>query len=92
MTISRIGRGPTYRGRPVEEYPGYSREPIPEAPEYALPAPEEIYPDAPQDAFPDEPQPQIVTRDPIERLPLDGGRRSRAKSLRARSAMRPDRR
>jgi lipoprotein-anchoring transpeptidase ErfK/SrfK len=71
---------PYYRGRPVEEYPGYSREPIPEAPEYALPAPEEIYPgspneiypDAPQDAFP-EPQPRIVNRDPIERQPLDGG-------------------
>jgi lipoprotein-anchoring transpeptidase ErfK/SrfK len=62
---------PYYRGRPIEEYPGYSREPIPEAPEYALPAPDEIYPDTPQDGFP-EPQPRIVTRDPIERQPLDG--------------------
>ena len=64
---------PYYRGRPVEEYPGYSREPIPEAREYALPAPEEIYPGSPDEIYPDAPQPRIVTREPIERQPLDGG-------------------
>ena len=52
---------PYYQGRPVEEYP----EGLPGAPE-------EVYPDAPG-AYPEEPQPRIVTREPIERQPLDGG-------------------
>ena len=56
---------PYYQGRPVEEYP--------EAPDEAFPeAPEEAYPDAPG-AYPEEPQPRVVTREPIERQPLDGG-------------------
>ena len=83
---------PYYRGRPVEEYPGYSREPIPEAREYALPAPEEIYPGSPDEIYPDAPQPRIVTREPIERQPLDGGTwRIRPRSPRVPSAMPPDR-
>ena len=47
-----IGQATLYRGRPVEEYVrDYSREPIPEAPEYALPAPEEFIPTHPRTAF-----------------------------------------
>jgi len=61
---------PYYQGRPVEEYPEYSRQP--DGPEDAFPdAPQEVYPDEP--AYPGEPQPRVVTREPIERQPLDGG-------------------
>jgi lipoprotein-anchoring transpeptidase ErfK/SrfK len=55
---------PYYQGRPVEEYPETPDEAFPEAPV-------EVYPDAPG-AYPEEPQPRVVTREPIERQPLDG--------------------
>jgi lipoprotein-anchoring transpeptidase ErfK/SrfK len=59
---------PYVRGRPVE---GYSREPVPEAPEYAYPdQPDDVYPDAPQDGYP-PPAPGAVVRAPVERKPLD---------------------
>lgn len=55
-------------GLPVEEDPAYSREPMPEAPQYAYPdAPDEVYPEAPR-AYPD---PRTAERKPIERRPLD---------------------
>jgi hypothetical protein len=61
---------PYYNGRPAEEYPEYSRQP--DAPEEAFPdAPQEVYPNEP--AYPAEPQPRVVTREPIERQPLDDG-------------------
>jgi len=66
---------PYYNGRPVEEYPEYSRQP--DLPEDAFPdAPQEVYPDEP--AYPAEPQPRVVTREPIERQPLDDGTGVRA--------------
>jgi len=62
---------PYYQGRPAEEYPEYSRQP--DVPDDAFPdAPQEVYPDAPG-AYPEEPQPRVVTREPIERQPLDDG-------------------
>jgi lipoprotein-anchoring transpeptidase ErfK/SrfK len=54
---------PYYEGQSVEEYPGAPDATFPEAPEVA-------YPDGPG-AYPLEPQPRIVTREPIERQPLD---------------------
>jgi len=61
---------PYLRGRPLQEDPEYSREPVPEAPEYAYPdQPQEVYPDAPQEAYPLEPG--AIVRAPVERKPLD---------------------
>ena len=59
-------------GRPVEEYPEYSREPDGGAGIRAAGAGGDLS-GRTGDAFPDEPQPRIVTREPIERQPLDGG-------------------
>jgi lipoprotein-anchoring transpeptidase ErfK/SrfK len=58
---------PYVDGHPVGEDPGYSREPVPEAPQYAYP--DDQYPEAPQ-AYPDEPQPRDVTRGQVERKKL----------------------
>ena len=55
---------PYYRGKPVEEYP--------DVPDLAFPeASAKLYPDAPTPTYPEERQPRIVTRESIERLPLD---------------------
>ena len=59
---------PYFRGRPVEEDPGYPLRAVPEDPRYAYPdAPQEGYPDAPPDPYSDG----RIVRAPVERRPLD---------------------